>query len=83
MSVKDMLKVLAMLLFAVAGAALIVHARVDLGMTLEQMTDAMSGWTSTLLLVTAVIVVQLLVWYVLYPAMRSWMAKMDQQDTTR
>lgn len=47
MSMKDVLKVLVMLGVAVAVVALYCYARVDLGMSLEQVNQRLEQWVGT------------------------------------
>jgi len=49
MKATDALKVLVMLLFAILAVALICYAKVDLGMSWEQITAKVEGWNSNLI----------------------------------
>ena len=48
MKASDALKVLVLLVFAILAVALICYAKVNLGMSWDQMTAKMDGWNSNL-----------------------------------
>lgn len=61
MSLKDAMKVLLMLATAVGAVALYCYARVDLGMTQDQVNQALGLWQGQALTWTALICVQIVV----------------------
>jgi len=61
MSLKDVLKVLVMLAAAVAVVAALCYARVDLGMTQDQINQQVEPWLGKVSMVTMMIWSQIIV----------------------
>lgn len=61
MSLKDALKVLVMLAVAVAVVAVLCYARIDLGMTQEQVNQQVEQWLGKVSMLTMLIWSQIIV----------------------
>lgn len=72
MSAKDALKVLVMLAVAVAAVALLVYARVDLGMTQEQVNQTLEQWIGEVSTLTMLVWSQIIVAAIAGLAYRIW-----------
>ena len=78
MSVKDALKVLVMLALAVAVVALLVYARVDLGMTQEQVNQTLEQWIGEVSTLAMLVWSQIIVAAIAGVAYRIWRRRAER-----
>lgn len=77
MRTQNGLKVVVMLGFAIAVVALLCYARVDLGMTQEQINQTLGQWVAEISTLTMLVWSQIIVAFVAMLGYRVWRVRPD------